>query len=1179
MADPPGRRARSSPPRSDSGASTPVSTGSQHPSRPSSRLGGLQPSSRTQSVTRETYRTTVPALRTLPTSESSEQGAGGEIRGRQPHSTSHPASVSGRSTPRNPAAFAQLAIQQQEAGHAPPPPPPVRPFQDTDHSMASQTPPGSRYSSLAPEDGPPPTQEEWYPTITNVAPTLDAVSQFFRTMPPPTDAALHGEVENLADSLRLLIETITQTRWGPYLSPGEFPEDPDHTIRRGVPLPPPGRPVNPDTHPPSPSWAGRDYVFHPPYDPALDSALSGGRGFQQLRIEPQQRAPQQGQASRGPPKPSKPSALTRGKKPSAPAAPGPDSAVQDVEMGEASQKLPNPTPSGQKPPAVRPGAHVAPRPQPKAPAVPFQRSIPAGLPSNPRDARFTKRKPTSFAAAAKTAPSSKVAGLVELARAAPHVSADDILRMHAIAQGTPSSASVKKKKKNPSHTTAGPSRKQVLVEFKPDRNPGNSVPYDTVREGVNRCLRQYDPQTRTQMLAGAVAYGGWSLTLTEVPSQVEVDHIRGYLHRKLPDAVAWVGLPSSKSFLRLPNVPFILDAKSNLRIKPEDIARAFEASPLRSDLVLAGPPRVVRNSKSSTRCDVFFDIWDSQQGLRAQRLIKKELLIYGQKRAGSGGTQPKPAKAVSGARSVGVLTPRTSIVISAAAARATPKLTLQSSPPRRVRSAPIRGSAWHAAGMATESSTASVPSGTIALTALGPWPSIPSSTDSKIRVLSFNIAKNYAYLDIILDRLKDEFNILFIQEPPWQTVRQAPSTVSKEGADVIGAPRHPNWLCMARLPEPGSRPRVLTYVSNRLAHWRPAYRRDLLDDRDIMIMSLFGRDRVLHFMNVYSDDQHRAIKLLAEKADTLPALSYMGGDFNCHSREWDPRVLHHRTTAILLLETAARLGLELTKFTNPGPTYVSRADPNVHSVIDLVFVPCSKVLASQPSRLGDPELIPSGSPDPITRGPSDHYPVACSIVHRQSPPAARRRTIKPDSDEEAEFVSELAGVIGGLKQHPVTTADEVEDFAQAIAGACNEAWLRHSKEFKVKPHSKAWWDAGCDAALAAYRADQTLAGYKALRTATKAAKRMFFDARIKEVAETNKRPWDLMAWVKERKNPPCEAIQFNGQPCHELSDLWDALHNTYNAASDRAVDVSILNELPQEPHAPHQGRTMLRGGT
>jgi hypothetical protein len=56
-----------------------------------------------------------------------------------------------------------------------------------------------------------------------------------------------------------------------------------------------------------------------------------------------------------------------------------------------------------------------------------------------------------------------------------------------------------------------------------------------------------------------------------------------------------------------------------------------------------------------------------------------------------------------------------------------------------------------------------------------------------------------------------------------------------------------------------------------------------------------------------------------------------------------------------------------------------------------------------------------------------------------------------------------------------------------------------------------------------------------------------------------------MAWVKERKNPPCEAIQFNGQPCHELGDLWDALHNTYNSASDREVDFTMLDELLEEP--------------
>ncbi|KAF6743240.1 hypothetical protein DFP72DRAFT_859164 [Ephemerocybe angulata] len=182
------------------------------------------------------------------------------------------------------------------------------------------------------------TQEEWYPTITNIAPTLDAVSQFFRTMPPSIDAALRGKVENLAYSLCLMIETITQTRW--------------------------------DTHPPSPSWVGQDYVFHPPYDPAQDSALSGGRGLQQHRI------------------------------------PGAPKAFQTLcpDPGTLSQ--------------------------------------PGRLPSNPRDACFTKRKLTSFAAAAKTAPSQRM--------------------MHTIAQGTPSSSSAKKKKKNPSHTAAGPTCKQVL---------------------------------------------------------------------------------------------------------------------------------------------------------------------------------------------------------------------------------------------------------------------------------------------------------------------------------------------------------------------------------------------------------------------------------------------------------------------------------------------------------------------------------------------------------------------------------------------------------------------------------------------------------------------------------------------------------------------------------------------
>jgi hypothetical protein len=81
-----------------------------------------------------------------------------------------------------------------------------------------------------------------------------------------------------------------------------------------------------------------------------------------------------------------------------------------------------------------------------------------------------------------------------------------------------------------------------------------------------------------------------------------------------------------------------------------------------------------------------------------------------------------------------------------------------------------------------------------------------------------------------------------------------------------------------------------------------------------MVISLFGSGDPIHLMNVYSDDQHQAIRLIGDQSDSLPPMQYMGGDFNCHSREWDDRVPHHRTTPILLMDTAASLSLSFFIF-------------------------------------------------------------------------------------------------------------------------------------------------------------------------------------------------------------------------------------------------------------------------
>jgi len=121
--------------------------------------------------------------------------------------------------------------------------------------------------------------------------------------------------------------------------------------------------------------------------------------------------------------------------------------------------------------------------------------------------------------------------------------------------------------------------------------------------------------------------------------------------------------------------------------------------------------------------------------------------------------------------------------------------------------------------------------------------------------------------------------------------------------------------------------------------------------------------------------------------------------------------------------------------------------------------------------------------------------------------------------------------------------------AQALADVFSSAWDKHSHEVCITKRSQPWWDNECTKSLSQYKLAKSHESWLLLRRAVKAAKRKFFDFWIDEIAGSNKRPWDLMECVKQRKLPAYEAIQYNGQPCHQMSKLWDALHNTYNSAS------------------------------
>ena len=66
-----------------------------------------------------------------------------------------------------------------------------------------------------------------------------------------------------------------------------------------------------------------------------------------------------------------------------------------------------------------------------------------------------------------------------------------------------------------------------------------------------------------------------------------------------------------------------------------------------------------------------------------------------------------------------------------------------------------------------------------------------SSTTNIICIYSQNVWKNYVLVDSLLESQKNLYDILFIQEPPWNFIRFVSSTTSPGGQEIIGAPIHP----------------------------------------------------------------------------------------------------------------------------------------------------------------------------------------------------------------------------------------------------------------------------------------------------------------------------------------------------------------------------------------------------
>ena len=56
-----------------------------------------------------------------------------------------------------------------------------------------------------------------------------------------------------------------------------------------------------------------------------------------------------------------------------------------------------------------------------------------------------------------------------------------------------------------------------------------------------------------------------------------------------------------------------------------------------------------------------------------------------------------------------------------------------------------------------------------------------------------------------------------------------------------------------------------------------------------------------------------------------------------------------------------------------------------------------------------------------------------------------------------------------------------------------------------------------------------------------------------------------MNWVNKQKLPAIEAIKYNRQQCHDIDNLQNTFHFTFNIAHHYQVDIEVLDEIIDKP--------------
>ena len=282
-----------------------------------------------------------------------------------------------------------------------------------------------------------------------------------------------------------------------------------------------------------------------------------------------------------------------------------------------------------------------------------------------------------------------------------------------------------------------------------------------------------------------------------------------------------------------------------------------------------------------------------------------------------------------------------------------------------------------------------------------------------LKIFSQNIWKNSTIITTILESLT-HYNIILIQEPPWSEVCKIPSAVCSEGKPLIDSCHHPNWITYARIPSTDSNfPRVITYINICLSSLRFLLRKDIINHRDIGLISFFNNNVCFYILNIYSDSLHSALKYLKDTEVNI----LMTGNFNIRDSLWNPLFPTHSSISDNLIIIADSFNLSLSNPTNLCPTRYSDTPGRSNSIIDLMFLQYGSLELDHHSILLKSHLS------------LDYAPLIIDITISEEIIQTSKFTLTPKSDQETAFIQDI---ILNLKRLDMSNIDNINKLKQVV---------------------------------------------------------------------------------------------------------------------------------------------------